>query len=105
MISKPHFIALLTYVSEENGGRKTPVSSGYRPTIQFPFYNGQLSVIQNFIGTDLVFAGDTVSAEITLLNTENFKGKIYEGLDFDFFEGPTLIGSGIITKILDADWE
>lgn len=99
----PHFIALLTYVTEENGGRKTPASSGYRPTIKFPFYTGMFSGMQNFIGTDLVFPGDTVNAEITLLNTDHFKGKIYEGLDFEFYEGSNLIGSGLITKILNPD--
>ncbi len=100
----PHFTALLTYVTEAQGGRTTPVSSGYRPTIKFPFHTGMFSGIQNFIGRDLVFAGDTVNAEITLLNTEYFKGKIYEGLDFEFYEGAVLIGSGLVTKILNPDW-
>ena len=94
-----HFVALLTYVSEKDGGRKTPASSGYRPTIKFTYIDGEFSGVQHFIDTDLVFAGDTVSAEITLINTDNFKGKLYVGLDFEFFEGPILIGNGIITQI------
>ena len=102
---QPHFVALLTYVSEKKGGRKTPASSGYRPTIKFPYIEGEFLGQQNFIDTELVFAGDTVSAEITLMNTEYFKGKIYVGLDFEFFEGPNLIGSGVITKIINTELE
>jgi len=105
MNSKPNFIALLTYLPAKKGKQTTPVSSGYRPTIKFPFDQGQFTGIQNFIGTDLVFPGDAVTAEITLLSTEFFAGKIYEGLDFDFFEGTTLIGHGIISKLIEPDNE
>lgn len=101
---KPQFIALLQYIPEKDGGRKTPAMSGYRPTIKFPFYHGQFSGVQNFIGVENVFPGDTVKAEITLLSTEYFVGKLYEGLDFDFFEGGILIGHGVVTKVLDADF-
>lgn len=59
--------------------------------------------IQNFIGTNLVFPGDTVMAEIALLKSENTKGEIYEGLDFDFFEGQNMIGHGVVTKIINPD--
>jgi translation elongation factor EF-Tu-like GTPase len=100
MTSKPHFIALLTYILTGDE-RRTPVSSGYRPGIKFDFYHDQFPAIQNFIDTDLVFPGDSVTAEITLVNTEYFKGKIYGGLEFDFFEGQLLIGHGVITKLLD----
>jgi len=103
MKSESHFIALLTYVSSEKGGRSTPASSGYRPTIKFPFEQGMFTGIQNFIGTDLVFPGDVVNAEITLLSAEHLVGKIYAGLDFEFFEGTNLIGHGVITKMLSAD--
>lgn len=99
MDQKPHFTALLTFVSEDNGGLKTPVASGYRPLLQFPFHLDQILGILNFANAELAFAGDKVTAEIILLNTEHFKGEIYEGLDFDFFEGPALVGSGIVTKI------
>ena len=103
MNSKPHFLALLTYFKSEDGGRKTPALSGYRPGIKFSFYNDLFTGIQKFIDTDMAFPGDIINAEITLLNTEYFKGKIYEGLDFDFFEGPNLIGHGVIKKILSPE--
>ena len=99
---RPHFTALLTYTSSEDGGRQTPALSGYRPGIKFPFHDGLFTGAQKFIDTDLAFPGDIINAEITLVDTEYLKGKIYEGLDFDFFEGSNRIGHGVIKKILDT---
>jgi len=100
---KPHFLALLTFIKSEDGGRKTPALSGYRPGIKFPFHDGFFTGVQTFIDAELAFPGDVINAEIALLNTEYFKGKIYEGLDFDFFEGSNLIGHGVIKKILNPE--
>lgn len=96
-----HFLALLTYLKTEDGGRKTPAVSGYRPGIKFSFHNDLFTGAQKFIDVEFAFPGDVINAEITLLNPEYFKGKIYEGLDFGFYEGPNLIGRGIIKRILD----
>jgi translation elongation factor EF-Tu-like GTPase len=60
----PDFIAVLTYLSAEEGGRKTPARSRYRPGIKFPFSSMQTSGQQIFIGTDIVYPGETVEAEI-----------------------------------------
>jgi hypothetical protein len=59
----------------------------------------------NFIDVDLVFSGDTVNAEITIIDFEKFNGKLYTGLDFDFYEGEILMGKGVVTKILNKDLE
>lgn len=99
----PHFTALLHFISEKEGGRKTPISSGYRAGIKFPFHSESILGECNFTDTDLVFSGDTVTAEIVLLNFEKWNGKLYSGLDFDFSENEILMGKGIITKIADDD--
>ncbi|MFT3796140.1 hypothetical protein [Flavobacterium sp.] len=103
MEPKPHFLALLTYLKSEDGGRATPAVSGYRPLVKFPFHHGLFTGIQKFTDAEFAFPGDTLDAEITLLDTDYFKGKVYEGLGFDFFEGPNLIGRGIIKKMLDPE--
>lgn len=100
---RPHFLALLTYRKTEEGGRSTPAVSGYRPAIQFPFDLGLFTGSQKFVAAEFAFPGDVINAEITMLNAEYFKGKIYEGLAFDFFEGPNLIGRGIVKQILDPE--
>jgi translation elongation factor EF-Tu-like GTPase len=102
---KPHFIALLHFISEKEGGRKTPISSGYRTGIKFSSHGEFILGEHNFIDTDLVFSGDTVNAEITIIDFEKLNGKLYTGLDFDFYEGEILMGKGVVTKILNKDLE
>lgn len=91
---------MLTYHSTEEGGLTAPVSSDYRPVIKFPFDETLFTAIQRFSGEeDLVFPGDAIAAEITLLYPEKLTGSLYEGMDFDFFEGDKTIGHGTITGL------
>lgn len=100
MNTRPHFTALLTYDSTEAGGLTAPVSSDHRPVIKFPFDENLFIAIQKFSGEeDLVFPGDTVTSEVTLLQPEKLTGSLYEGMDFDFFEGDRRIGHGTITNV------
>lgn len=99
MKTKSHFTALLTYDSTEAGGLTAPVSSDHRPIIKFPFDENLFIAIQKFDDTNLVFPGDAVTAEITLLHPEKLTGSLYEGMDFDFFEGDKPIGHGTITVV------
>ncbi len=99
MKTKPHFTALLTYASTEEGGKTAPVSSGDRPGFKFPFDEKLFTGIQKFAGTELVFPGDSVHADITLLNPEQLTATIYEGMDFDFYEGDKLTGHGTVTAL------
>lgn len=98
---KPHFIALLNFISEKNGGRKTPTSSGYRASIKFPLANEPVLGEYHFIDADLVYSGDTISAEIAIVDIQKLNLSLYNGLDFDFYEGENLMGKGVITKIND----
>lgn len=98
---KPHFIALLNFISEIEGGRKTPISSGYRTGIKFSFNSELILGEHHFMDTDLVFSGDTVTAEITIIVLEKLNRKLYTGLDFDFYEGEILMGKGVVTKIFN----
>lgn len=102
MSSEPHFIASLQYKTTEEGGRKTPANSGYRPHIKFPFDEYMTSGIQTFIGTEIVLPSETVSAVISILSVEYFEGKLYENLEFDFREGARIVGTGKITEILNS---
>ena len=98
---KSDFIALLKYKKTEEGGRKSYALSGYRPAIKFPFSEMQTSGIQTFIDKEKVFPGDTVKAEIKILSEEYFKYQLCENLEFDFREGPNIIGTGKIISILN----
>ena len=96
------FTAILKYRTTDEGGRGTAAYSGYRPAIKFPFAEMMTSGQQKFMDKELVYPGETVLAEITIIPTDYFKGQLYEGLEFEFKEGPRLIGNGTITKILNA---
>lgn len=99
MTKRPHFKAALTYLATEDGGIVTPVSSGFRSIIKFPYVNQDFLANQTFPETELVFPGDTVSADIILLDAGEALEKIYTGLDFDLLINSTTIGSGVITDI------
>lgn len=100
---KPHFIALLNFIPENEGGRKTPTSSGYRAAIKFSLNNEPILGEYHFMDADLVYSGDSINAEIILIDIEKLNEKIYTGLDFNFFEGEILMGKGVITKIMLND--
>lgn len=102
---KPSFIAQLKYHSTEEGGRKTPAKSGYRPQVAFDFTEMQTSGQQIFIDKEIVYPGETVKAEITVLTPSILKGKIKVGMTYEFREGATVIGTGEVLEILDKDLE
>ena len=98
------FIAELNFLTTEQGGRKTPASSGYRPHIEFDNYPEYLtSGIQTYIGKKTVIPGESVKAEIAILGTEFFAKRLYENMDFKFCEGSRTVGHGAITEIINLD--
>jgi len=101
---KADFIATLTYRTTEQGGRKTPVfKTGYHPQIKFPFSEMQTSGQQTFIDKDIVFPGDTVTAEIQIIAVDHFANQLAEGMNFEFREGSTVIGVGTIGEIINEN--
>ena len=105
MPNTPHFIARLKYLTLGEGGRKTAAHSGYRPHIKFEGSNYLTSGQQIFLGTDMVNPGESVDAEITIIATHIFKNYLYAGLKFHFAEGPRIIGTGEIIKVLEKSLE
>ena len=99
--SQADFIATLTYKTTKQGGRKTPSKSGYRPQVKFDFEEMQTSGQQKYIDRELVFPGETVDAEIKILSVDYFTNKLTEGMNFDFREGATIIGTGKIKQIIN----
>jgi len=93
------FIANLFYHPTENGGRKTPAKTGYRPQIKFDFTENSSSGIQKFIGKEFVLPGEEVCAEITILSPSFFENKLEVGMQFIFSEGKVIIGTGKIIEI------
>ena len=99
--SKVDFIAELQYLTTDQDGRKTPVNSGYRPQVKFDFAEMQTSGQQTFIDKQTVYPGDTVDAKIKILSPDYFADCLTEGMNFEFREGSTLIGTGQIKYIVN----
>ncbi len=99
------FIAKLYYLNTEQGGRKTPAFSGYRPHIQFGHKKYNTSGQQVFLNKNEVRPGENVDAEITIIATEEFKNELKIGAFFKFSEGSRIIGFGEIIKILNRELE
>lgn len=98
------FIAILKYRTTEEGGRRTPVfRTGYRPQVKFEFSEMQTSGQQTFIDKDIVYPGDTATAEIKIISVDFFKNCLEEGMKFEFREGDRTIGTGQIIKILNEN--
>jgi len=95
------FIAILSYLTTEQGGRQTPAFSSYRPQVKFDFSEVQTSGQQTFIDRKIVYPGDTVEAEIRIIAVEHFAGQLKEKMKFDFREGSRIIGRGQIKRIVN----
>jgi hypothetical protein len=103
--NKVDFIAELQYLTTEQGGRKTPAHSGYRPQVKFDFAEMQTSGQQTFIDKETVYPGDKVDAKIKILSADYFTDCLTEGMNFEFREGATLIGTGQIKYIVNDKLE
>ena len=103
--NKVDFIAELQYLTLEQGGRKTPANSGYRPQVKFDFSEMQTSGQQTFIDKETVFPGEKVNAKIKILSPDYFAYCLTEGMNFEFREGAKVIGTGQIKYIVNDKLE
>ncbi|OJY98254.1 MAG: hypothetical protein BGP13_11460 [Sphingobacteriales bacterium 40-81] len=103
--NKVDFIAELKYLITENGGRKTPANSGYRPQVKFDFTEMQTSGQQTFIDKEIVYPGEKVDAKIKILSPDYFADCLTEGMNFEFREGSTIIATGQIKYIVNDKLE
>ena len=100
---KPDFIAEVTYLLPEHGGRHWPVHSGYKPMIKFAGDAGLTHAENVFTDRADLRAGESAEANITLDSTDYFVNSLYEGQMFELYEPPRKVGSGIIKKIVAPD--
>nr|WP_262922137.1 hypothetical protein [Aquimarina acroporae] len=103
--NKVDFIAELRYLTTEEGGRKTPTKSGYRPQVKFDFDEMQTSGQLTFINKELVNPDENVKAKIKILSPDHFANTLAEGMEFEFREGATIIGKGKIEYIVNEKLE
>ncbi|MFG0333053.1 MAG: elongation factor Tu [Maioricimonas sp. JB049] len=94
----PHtkFEGEIYVLSKEEGGRKTPFFSGYRP--QFYFRTTDVTGAVNLLGgAEMCMPGDNVKLEVELQKPIAMD----EGSRFAIREGGRTVGSGVVTKIIE----
>lgn len=104
-IQKSHFIAELKYRTTEEGGRKSCSHSGYRPALKFAFDAMITTGVQYFLDKEKVYPGETVKAVIYIIAFPYFEKRLEVGMEFDFSKGNIIIGTGVITEIIDKSLE
>jgi elongation factor Tu len=94
--------AEIYFLTTGEGGRMTPVLSGYRPQFYYDGYDWD--AIQNYVGVaEPVQLGQTVTARLSFLSPQYHVGKLYSGKEFLICEGSKVVGRGRVTKILDLE--
>ncbi|MBF0503326.1 MAG: elongation factor Tu [Candidatus Riflebacteria bacterium] len=91
----------MTFLTTEDGGRRTPVQSGYRS--QF-YYNGHdWDAVHTYIGTDEVNPGQTIRAYLAFLSPDMHVGRIHPGLEFLIREGLRTVARGQVLQVLELE--
>jgi elongation factor Tu len=90
------FPAGLEFVATADGGRRTPVWSGYRPQFFFDGDDYDCEVV--FATSNAVNPGDTASAQITLSKNASkmLAGKVKPAASFSLREGSRVVARGSI---------
>ena len=94
------FVATLHMLSTEQGGRKTPFRTNYRPQL---YLNDPAASTSCFIhtinGGDEVRPGETATVEASLLNATILENALTEKTKFWLREGGRDVGWGIIERL------
>ena len=98
---EPDFVATITYLKTEEGGRKGYAASGYRPHVKFDGRKEMTSGEQLFVDKDKVFPGDTATAEIRILSPHFFENYLFVGQHFEIGEGSKVVGHGKVLEIIN----
>lgn len=88
--------AVVQFLRPEEGGRSTPVFSGYRPA--FYFGDKQTDGAITLVGTEKASPGERCRVNIKLLHPERLDGVLEEGQSFEIKEGYRPVGLGRVTS-------
>ena len=95
---QPSLIAELAFLSTADGGRSTPVKTGYRP--QFYYAGKDWDAVHSY-DVEWVYPGDTVVAALTFARPQNHAGQLYTEMTFAIREGARTVANGRILMVID----
>eukprot|EP00026_Physarum_polycephalum_P007500 Phypoly_transcript_07562.p1 GENE.Phypoly_transcript_07562~~Phypoly_transcript_07562.p1 ORF type:complete len:245 (+),score=53.25 Phypoly_transcript_07562:694-1428(+) len=88
------FEAKVYLLTEDEGGRKKPFASNYRP--QFFIRTADITGSITLKGAQMGMPGDNIEMSVELTHPS----ALHEGLRFAIREGQLTIGAGVITKVI-----
>lgn len=91
--------ASVTFLSPTEGGRKSPVASGY--IAQFYYDGHDWDAMHRYAERKQVLPGETVTACLTFVSPTYQVGRLYPGKLFLVREGVKTIAQGQVTGIID----
>lgn len=97
----PDIEAEITFAPTEQGGRKSPAFSGYRP--QFYYDDHDWDADQEYPDVDSVLPGQTVTALLRFASPDAHVGRLHPGMEFEVREGARVVARGRVTKILHLE--
>ena len=89
-LPSPELQADIYYLTAQEGGRKTPVASGYRG--QFHYNGKDFDAMQQFINKPWCQLGETVQVLLQTASPEFHAGQFYTGKAFEIREGAKTVG-------------
>jgi elongation factor Tu len=91
------FLAVIAFVPTEAGGRKTPVSTDYRP--QFYFQGEDFDCKVAIAAGEWISPGESATVEIILWTfaSDATAGQLHCGTVFELHEGAKVVAGGVIT--------
>jgi hypothetical protein len=102
-LTNPEIEAEIYYLTEAEGGRKTPVGNGYRGQL---YYNEKdWDAPQQFLDKVWCNPGETVNVRLQTLSPEYHVGQVKEGMEIETREGSKTVGKGKIRKVLREDFK
>jgi translation elongation factor EF-Tu-like GTPase len=104
MADSINITAKLTLYHTENGGRKSPIHSGYRPNHVFEYKENSTEFVATYIGEinfelDSIHPGETATVNVTFLALHNIKNFLNEGRVWWLHEGERVIGKAQVLTI------
>ena len=97
----PDIEAEIYFLTTEEGGRRSPCRSGYRPSHDFGAEGTLNAAAHVYVGVESVCPGDTVLTRLWLAQPDFHLGRLFEGFEFTVQEGPRVVGRGRITRVLN----
>ena len=94
----PDIEAEITFVPTEEGGRKTPALSGYRP--QFYVGGFDYDADQEYPYVQSVAPGETARAYLRFSSPYYIVSEVFSGMEFQVREGSRVVARGRVTNIL-----